>query len=51
MKKTNLESKNIVKLTYTNPIGMQVTVTKKMTDSEIKETTKEGKAYITKIIA
>lgn len=51
MKKFNFNEEKIVKVTYTNPIGMQVTVKKAMSDAEIKEFLHEGKASLNKIIA
>ena len=46
----SMNEKN-VKVTYTNPLGMQITVKKHMTVSELKEELHEGKISLNKISA
>lgn len=46
MKKLNLGNSKKVKITLTNPLGMQVTVKRRMTDSEIRENLRDGRIYI-----
>lgn len=50
MKRRVLSNTKRVKVTYTNPIGMQVSVKKTMTDDEIREMLLEGKVTLEKII-